>query len=160
MTKKTKPKWFKRKVENITEMSLTVAQEGCERQTFQNTSTSTERRELKIGLRHSKVNLPAANNEELHRCAFTTNPNMPTSSNGGKHFFFYFMQHAHTNALHQSVHVEYGSRLKQAPTPRHLSSFIIHIAIYHTLTPAVHTNKSLQHYKHGKGVAVCVGDCI
>lgn len=74
--------------------------------------------------------------------------------------FFYFMQHAHTNALHQSVHVEYGSRLKQAPTPRHLSSFIIHIAIYHTLTPAVHTNKSLQHYKHGKGVAVCVGDCI
>lgn len=116
----------------------------------------------KIGLRHSKVNLPAANNEELHRCAFTTNPNMPTSSNGGKHFFFffYFMQHAHTNALHQSVHVEYGSRLKQAPTPRHLSSFIIHIAIYHTLTPAVHTNKSLQHYKHGKGVAVCVGDCI
>lgn len=64
----------------------------------------------------------------------------------------------HTQAMYSQA--ERSSRLHGGLAPRHLPSFIIHTAIYHTHAPAVHTNESLQPTNMDMGAAACVGVCI
>lgn len=51
-----------------------------------------------------------------------------------------------SDSHHQFVQAECSKTLSGGRAPHHLSSFIIHTAIYHTHThtPAVHTNEHLQ----------------
>lgn len=87
----------------------------------------------KTGLRNSKINFTACTaNNLILRHAFRTSTNIHKIIHGGKHTSS--PHHKCTNMHSQSLQAECSSRLQGGLTPRHLPSFIIYMAIYHTHT--------------------------